>query len=74
MPCTYLHSNNDTSHNHPERTGLKYHVLKAYDKMSRDFEWEAKESGTYVLYVHYTIVVNGVELRSELDDIIIEVR
>ncbi|MCL2257408.1 MAG: hypothetical protein FWC14_04315, partial [Candidatus Bathyarchaeota archaeon] len=74
MPCTYLHSNNDTSHNHPEMRGIKYHVLKAYDKMSRDFEWEAEESGTYVLYVHYTIVVNGVELRSELDDIIIEVR
>jgi hypothetical protein len=36
--------------------------------------WTAKEQGTFVLYVHYRIEVNGVELHSELDDIIIEVR
>jgi len=74
MPCTYLHNIKDTTYIHPERMGRGVaQNLKTDDKMSENFEWIAKESGTYVLNVHYRIEVNGVELRSELEDITIEV-
>jgi hypothetical protein len=74
MPCTYLHSINDETHMHPERMSRAEQILKTDKKMTQNFEWEAKDIGTYVLYVHYSIEVNGVELYSELEDIIIEVK
>ena len=74
MPCIYFHNFNDTSNKHPERGGFSYQTLKIGDKMSNIFEWETIERGTYVLCAHYRIDVNGVELRSELEDIIIEVK
>ena len=60
MPCTYLRNTNDNTSRHVERSGIAQQILKIDHKMSKNFEWIAKESGTYVLYVHYCIEVNGV--------------
>jgi len=73
MPCTELYNIKDTTRFHPERMGRVCQNLNAGDKMSQVFDWEPKESGTYILRVHYSIEVNGVEFRSELEDIIIKV-
>ena len=74
MPCTYLCSVNNETRNHYERMSRTEQILKVGDNMSTTFVYDATERGTYVLYVHYRIEVNGVELRSELEDIIIEVK
>jgi hypothetical protein len=73
MPCTYLH-NNTTTNKHAERDSLRVEVLKAGDKMTTVFSQEINEIGTYILSVHYTIKVNDIELCSELEDIVIEVK
>jgi len=73
MPCVYLHEINDTTV-HGETTMLYIETLKANDKMTRVFEHELVETGIYVIYVHYTLNVDGVTIKAELDDIIIEVK
>ncbi|MCL2643615.1 MAG: hypothetical protein FWD52_08950 [Candidatus Bathyarchaeota archaeon] len=73
-PCIYLHKVNTTSV-HVETDAGRGEVLKAGGKMTSVFNREVTEAGTYVLYVHYNIRVNGrIELCSELEDIIIEVK
>jgi len=73
MPAVYLQSINDTT---PvaDTTILVEQVLKANDTMSRVFEYEFVEPGTYILGVYYHFGVNGVEIHDRLDDIIIEVK
>jgi len=73
MPCTWLHDISDT-HQHPERDSLCVERLRVNDNLSQGFVYEFTESGTFVLYVHYHIEINDVEIRSELEDIIIEVK
>jgi ligand-binding SRPBCC domain-containing protein len=73
MPCAFFHHSDDTI-NHGETTVLVEQVLKANEQMSRVFEYVAIKSGTYVLDVHYSIEVDGVELCDSLGDIFIEVK
>jgi hypothetical protein len=72
MPCT-LFRGLGQSYNHVEIKPSALHTLESGDKISRVFEWEAYAVGTFILYVHYNIEVNGVRLSSE-KEIIIEVR
>ncbi len=73
MPCAFFHNINDTSA-HGEITMIAYQILKANDKVSRVFEYEAIEPGTYILDVHYSIGVNGVLIENKNNEITIEVR
>jgi hypothetical protein len=73
MPCVFFHEVNDTI-THGETTERVDQILKANEKMSRVFEFEAAEPGTYILYVHYRIEVNNIAIQDKIDDIIIEVR
>ncbi|MDR0373141.1 MAG: hypothetical protein LBI79_06250 [Nitrososphaerota archaeon] len=73
MPCAFFHHSNDTI-NHGETTMLVEQVLKANEQMSQIFEYTAIKSGTYILDVHYSIEVDGVELCDSLGDIFIEVK
>ncbi len=38
-------------------------IFKADEKVSRVFEYEAVEAGSYVLDAHYRIVVNDVSIQ-----------
>ena len=73
MPCVFFHNINDTIA-HAEISMIAYQFLKANDKVSRVFEYEAIEPGTYILDVHYSIGVNGVLIESKNNEITIEVR
>jgi hypothetical protein len=73
MPCVFFHNINDTTV-HGEISMIAYQILKANDKVSRVFEYEAIEPGTYILDVHYCIGVNGVLIETKNNEITIEVR
>ncbi|MCL2134835.1 MAG: hypothetical protein FWH37_04685 [Candidatus Bathyarchaeota archaeon] len=62
------------THVHNEIIPKCSQTLKSGDKISRVINWSVSEVGTFVLYVHYVIEVNGVGLSRELEDIIIEVK
>ncbi len=72
MPCVFFHKINDNT-THGETTEKVDQILKANDKISRVFEYEANETGTYILDAHYHIVVDNIAVQNKLDDIIIEV-
>ena len=72
MPCVYFHKINDTT-THVETTERVDQILKANEKISRVFEYEAVELGTYILDVHCRIEVNNAAIQNKIDDIIIEV-
>jgi hypothetical protein len=73
MPCVFFHNINDRNA-HGEISMLAYQILKANDKVSRVFEYEAIEPGTYILDVHYSIGVNGVLVENKNNEITIEIR
>jgi hypothetical protein len=64
MPCVYFHDINYTR-GYIETTGRVYYNFKADDKKSNVFVYDAMESGTYILHVHYWMEINGHEIRSE---------
>ena len=68
MPCVFFHNINDTT-THGETTERVDQILKANDRISRVFMYEASETGTYILDVHYRIDVND-----KINDIVIEVK
>ena len=51
-----------------------YQVFKANEKIKQVYEFEANETGTYILDIHYFIRVNEVWIQDKIDDIIIEVK
>lgn len=51
-----------------------YQVFKANEKITQVYEFEANETGTYILDNHYLIRVNEVWIHDKMDDIIIEVK
>ena len=73
MPCVFFHNVNDNT-THFETTGRVDQIFKANDEISRVFEYEAIETGTYILDAHYRIVVDDIAIQDKIDDIIIEVR
>jgi hypothetical protein len=54
-----------------ERVDQKF---KANEKITRVFEYEPSEAGTYILDAHYDIVVDDIRIQHKLGDIYIEVR
>ncbi|MDI9578605.1 MAG: hypothetical protein QM398_10790 [Thermoproteota archaeon] len=72
MPCVFLHNVNDTT-THLESTERVDQIFKANDKISRVFEFEASETGIYILDAHYRIVVDNIAIQNKIDAIIIEV-
>lgn len=72
MPCLGLYNVNDTTvHSHTSMAVPQ--ILKVGDNLSRDFLYEVKESGTYVLYVHCDMVINGSSIWAE-KEITVEVK
>ena len=74
MPCVFFHNVNDNI-THVEITVRTFdQIFKANDKISRVFEYEAIETGTYILDAHYGIFVDNIWIQNKIDDFIIEVR
>ncbi len=73
MPCVFFHSINETLI-HGETSVRVDQILKANDKIARGFEYEAFETGMYVLDVHYRVEVNNVAIHYKIDDSLIEVK
>ena len=73
MPCVFFHNTNDNT-THVEICVIVHQIFKANDKITRVFEYEAIETGTYILDAHYRIVVDNIRIQNKIDDIIIEVR
>jgi hypothetical protein len=60
-----------------EISPLRFDILKPNERMSRAYNFEVTEPGTYILDVRYHIGVNGVkdnEFKNQLANITIEVR
>ena len=73
QPCVFFHNVNDNI-THVETTMLVDQIFKANKKITRVFEYEAIETGTYILDAHYSIFLNNIWIQNKIDDIIIEVR
>jgi len=73
QPCVFFHNVNDNI-THVEITVKVDQIFKANDKITRVFEYEAIETGTYILDAHYSIVVDNIAIQNKIDDIIIKVR
>ena len=73
MPCVFFHNINNTT-THVETTVRVDQILKANDRISRVFEYEASETGMYILDVHYRIDVNNIAIHDKIADIVIEVK
>ncbi|MCL1976608.1 MAG: hypothetical protein FWG55_00625 [Candidatus Bathyarchaeota archaeon] len=73
QPSVVFRDINDMS-NYTETTVAVHQILTANSKISRAFDWEVVEPGTYVLRVRYNMTVNNNELYGDLGDIIIEVK
>ena len=73
QPCVFFHNVNDNI-THVETCMKVDQIFKANEKISRVFEYEAIETGTYILDAHYRIVVDNIAIQNKIDDIIIEVR
>jgi hypothetical protein len=73
QPCVFFHNVNDNT-THGEICVIVDQIFKANEKITRIFEYEAIETGTYILDAHYSIVVDNHPIQNKIDDIIIEVR
>ena len=49
-------------------------IFKANEKITRVYEYEAVEAGTYILDAHYRMFVNNIWIQNKLDTIIVEVK
>ena len=72
QPCVFFHNVNDNIP-HGEYALLVDQIFKANEKISRVFEYEAIETGTYILDAHYSIGVDNIWIRNIIEHII-EVR
>ena len=72
QPCVFFHNVNDNI-THGETCMKVDQIFKANEKITRVFEYEPIETGTYILDAHYSIVVDNIAIRNIID-IIIEVR
>ena len=73
QPCVFFHNVNDNI-THVETCMKVDQIFKANNKITRVFEYEAIETGTYILDVHYGIFIDNIWIQNKIDDIIIEVR
>ena len=73
QPWVIFHNVND---NTPQgETCLRVdQIFKANEKITRVFEYDDIEAGTYILDARYNIIVDDISIKNKLDDIIIEVR
>ena len=49
-------------------------IFKANEKITRSYEYEAVEAGTYIVDARYSIIVSDVRIENKLDDIIVEIK
>ena len=73
QPWVILHNVNDNT-THAEKAVKVDQVFKANEKITRVFEYEDLEAGTYILDARYRIVIDNVVIQKKIDDIFIEVR
>ena len=73
QPWVFFYNvNDDTAQG--ETCLLVEQIFKANEKITRSFEYEAIDAGTYILDAHYSIIVDNVTIKNKLDKIIIEVK
>jgi hypothetical protein len=73
MPCVFFHNANDNI-THAEITVRVDQIFKANEKITRVFEYEPSEAGTYILDAHYRIVADNITIKNKINDITIEVK
>jgi len=66
QPWAIFHNINDTR-NFGETTVGVYQVFKANEKITKAYTFEANETGTYALYVHYLIRVDEIWIQNEIN-------
>ncbi len=73
QPWVIFHNINDNK-NFGETSEGVYQVFKANEKITRVYEFQANESGTYILDVSYHISINNVWFYKQVANITIEVK
>lgn len=73
QPWVIFHNVNDNT-NHGEISVGVNQIFKANEKITRVYEYETIEAGTYILDARYSIIVDDIVIKNKLDNIIIEVR
>ena len=73
QPCVFFNNINNNI-THVETCLLVQQIFKANERITRVFEYEANETGTYLLDAHYQITVDNIAIKNKIDDIIIEVK
>ena len=73
QPWVIFHNVNDNRIHVETRLGVNQ-IFKANEKITRVFEYEPIETGTYILDARYHIAVDNITIKNKIDDIIIEVR
>ncbi len=73
QPSAFFHNIND-NRTFGETTEGVYQVFKANEKITQAYEFEATESGTYILDVRYQISINSVWFNNQLANITIAVK
>lgn len=72
QPWVFFYNINDSTP-HGETCMRVDQIFKANEKITRVFEYEAIDSGTYILDAHYSIIVDNITIKNKIDNIIIEV-
>lgn len=73
QPLAIFHNIND-NRNFGETSEGVYQVFKANEKITRVYEYEANESGIYILDVSYHVSINNVWFYKQVANITIEVK
>ena len=72
QPWAFFYNINDTTP-HGETTMRVDQVFKSNEEIIKNYEYEAKESGTYILEVQYHIYVNNIVVQEKIENIVISV-
>ena len=72
QPYAFFHNISDTTP-HGEITVRVDQVFKANEEITQNYEFEANDSGTYILEVQYHIYVNNIAIQEKIENIVISV-
>jgi hypothetical protein len=73
QPRIIFHNINDNTPQ-GETCMLVEQIFKANEKITKVFEYETIETGTYILDARYSIIVDNISIKHKIDDIIVEVK
>ena len=72
QPWAFFYNINDTTP-HGETAMRVDQVFKANEEITKNYEFKANESGTYILEVQYQIFVNNIEIQEKIENVVISV-